>query len=431
MPLSTRGGTIPGGITPGQFATLFKLPPAEALDYLARRNVITETTNWKDVWQEEHLNQFTISRLTNADLLADIQGAITKSVGGDLSRRDWMRDVQQMLTDAGWWGEKEVLDEATGEMVKTVFDPARLRLIYDTNVNNAYSAGLWERIQRNKATSPYIRYITKRDERVRAQHAAWDNLTLGVDDTWWDTHYPPNGFRCRCRAMSMSQAEYDKRKAAGTINTVSPPETITRWVNKRTGEISDLPNGIDPGFAYNVGKARALQAAALQIAGDKAAALPAPIAKAMIGSLTGSDVFATWMQDPHGAWPLAVLPEADVALLGADARVAKMSVDTAVKQLREHPEITAEEYVSAQRVVDNPTAYAVQDNIDRSGVKTGTKSIIYVLDDQAANAGGYVLAVKATLSGRALWVTSYRRLSRDEALKDAEIARVIGGARRR
>lgn len=40
-------------------------------------------------------------------------------------------------------------------------------------------------------------------------------------------------------------------------------------------------------------------------------------------------------------------------------------------------------------------------------------------------AGGYVLVVKATRTGKALWVTSYRRLHEKEAVRDSEIRRLL------
>lgn len=256
MPL---GAGAPGqradGLSLAEFARLFALKPEAAVAYLKQRGKLTETFDWRDLWQDEHAQQFTVSRLARLDLLKAIQDGITQSVEGDLSRRDWTRDIKALLTKEGWWGEKEVLDPVTGKLVKTTFDPARLKLIYDTNTNMAYSAGLWERIERNKRTSPYIRYITKRDERVRITHRAWDNLALPVDHPFWNTHFPPNGWRCRCRAMSMSQAQYDDWKAKGRIKTEALPIVTRRWVDKRSGEIHQIPVGIDPGFNYNPGKA--------------------------------------------------------------------------------------------------------------------------------------------------------------------------------
>lgn len=69
---------------------------------------------------------------------------------------------------------------------------------------------------------------------------------------------PPNGYRCRCRAMSMSQAEFDRRKASGSIVTDAPPDDPQTFVNQRTGEVSEVPASVQPGFDYNPGIARAV-----------------------------------------------------------------------------------------------------------------------------------------------------------------------------
>ncbi len=245
--------------------------PEQALAWLVGRGQLTATFNWQDVWQDEHGQQFTISRLTRLDLLQFIYDTIVQSVEGDLSRTDWMRDVERALTDAGWWGTTSMTDPQTGDTAETTFNASRLRLIYDTNTRMAYSAGQWERIDTNKRTHPYVRYISKHDERVRASHLAWDGLVLPVDDDFWKTHWPPNGWRCRCRVVSLSKREYDRgywedRPGAETdvnapivrhaFNTVAPAVVTTEYVNPRTGEVQAVPVGIDPGFGYNAGQAR-------------------------------------------------------------------------------------------------------------------------------------------------------------------------------
>lgn len=265
-----------------EFAALRKLPPAEAVAYLGRRGQLTQTYSWKDLWEDEHAQQFTVSRLARLDLLEDIRGQITRSVGGDLSRKDFMRDSEKLLASAGWWGEKTVTDPATGKEVTTTFDPARLKLIYDTNTRMAYSAGLWERMERNKKTHPYVRYITQGDEKVRESHRAWANVTLPIGDPFWQTHYPPNGWRCRCRAVAVSRRDYESGVTPTGMAMVKKAPTIEmrEWLDKRTGEVKVVPVGIDPGFGYNVGAASLRAGSAQGLAAQKLATASPDLARA-------------------------------------------------------------------------------------------------------------------------------------------------------
>lgn len=259
-------------MTPAEFARAFALLPAEAIAYLQARQLLTTTFDWYALWQDEHAVQFTVSRLAQQDLLKTILDAITRSVEGDLTRRDWMRDIKRALMDAGWWGEKTIIGPDGNERT-TTFDPDRLALIYDTNTRVAYAAGQWERIQRAKFTHPYLRYITMGDERVRASHAALHNLVLPVDDPFWNYYYPPNGWRCRCRVIALTQRDYDRGMApdGSRLIKVAPVISMRDWIDRRTGEIRQVPIGIDPGFGYNPGQAAARAAALAELIRSKAA----------------------------------------------------------------------------------------------------------------------------------------------------------------
>jgi uncharacterized protein with gpF-like domain len=50
----------------------------------------------------------------------------------------------------------------------------------------------------------YLRYMTKRDARVRHEHAILDGAVKHVDDPFWDIYTPPNGWGCRCTLDKMS-----------------------------------------------------------------------------------------------------------------------------------------------------------------------------------------------------------------------------------
>nr|WP_295782223.1 phage minor head protein [Rhodoferax sp.] len=302
------------------FAALQKLTPTQAVDYLQKRDKVTNTYAWQDLWQQEHAQQFTVSRLARADLMQALQDQITKSVAGDLSRRDFMRDSQALLQKAGWWGTVEVLDPATGELVKTTFDAARLKLIFDTNTSMAQAAGQWERIQQTKRSHPYLRYITQHDDKVRPAHRAWDNVTLPVDDSFWLTHFPPCGWRCRCRVVSVSQREYDAgRTPTGGVMRKTAPEIATRdWHNPRTNETHSIPVGIDPGFGYNPGIASARAKAQRDLEKEKLGALSPELAtKAKAAGTTVPTIAKAKLDQPD--WKTLGLPDLRTITGSADA----------------------------------------------------------------------------------------------------------------
>lgn len=63
----------------------------------------------------------------------------------------------------------------------------------------------WQRIQRDKDLFPNLKYRTVGDERVRDEHAALNGTVKPVDDPFWSTHYPPNGWRCRCNVVQTAE----------------------------------------------------------------------------------------------------------------------------------------------------------------------------------------------------------------------------------
>lgn len=249
------------------------LTPKEAYDFFKAKKLVP-SFRWTDVWAAEHAAAGTIAGQMSEDVLALIYDHLGEAIkdGRDLA---WFQaEMIPRLIDAGWWGNVEVVDPATGEVRETKVNPSRLELIYEVNVRSAYAAGAWERAQRTKRTAPFLMYRTMRDERVRHSHAEWDGVTLPIDHPFWDQHYPPNGYRCRCIARSISEAGIQDLIDAGqTVKRDAPAESWTEY--ERNGERVKVPTGVDPGFDYNVGKARA--AAVDAAAARSRAKLPEPI----------------------------------------------------------------------------------------------------------------------------------------------------------
>jgi hypothetical protein len=130
----------------------------------------------------------------------------------------------------------------------------RSALIYDTNVRAAYAQGRYQQqfSPQMKKRRPYLQYrLGDVATRHRAEHEKWDRLILPADDPWWDTHYPPNGFGCKCRAFSLSERDLKRMGKSGPDET---PKTRYYEFEDRNGKMHKLPVGIDPGWDHNPGK---------------------------------------------------------------------------------------------------------------------------------------------------------------------------------
>lgn len=231
-----------------------RLEPREAIDYF-RAKGLKPGFAWQDVWQEEHARAFTVAKAMRRDILETIRTALDDAIANGLTLAQFRAQVTPLLQAQGWWGKQQMIDPATGQSrLVQLGSPRRLKIIYDMNMRMAQAAGRWQRIQRSKEALPYLRYTAVMDERTRPEHAEWHGTILHVDDPWWDTHYPPCGWNCRCTVLQIDAETIAEQ--GWEISDGPPPSGPPRaYENPRTGEVSEVPAGFDPGFVYNVGKA--------------------------------------------------------------------------------------------------------------------------------------------------------------------------------
>lgn len=214
------------------------VPDEKAIAFLRQKLNIT-TRNWDDFLKEIHAKAFTVAGATKLALLKDLRHAVTKAIENGESIGEFRKRFDHIVDDHGW--------SYKGKR------GWRTRVIYDNNLRSAHMAGRWDQIQQNKNQRPYLMYRTVGDGRVRAEHRGWDNTILPVDDPFWNTHYPPNGYGCRCDVRTVSERDLERK---GWTISDRPEIKTTPRKNSRTGEdYGDVPEGIDVGWNYNVGQA--------------------------------------------------------------------------------------------------------------------------------------------------------------------------------
>jgi len=302
-----------------------------------------------------------------ADLLTDFRGAVDKAITQGTTLETFREDFDSIVAKHGWsykggrnW---------------------RSEVIYSTNIRTAYAAGRWQQLTDPEQLQvlPYLTYKHGDSKVPRPMHLAWDGLTLPADDPWWQAHYPPNGWGCKCRVYGSSRGEYAAAEKKGL--TEAPPSPI----NPATGE----PAGIDTGWGYNVGKAG--QAKGYKVLADKFETLPNDLARKWLQAYVNEPAYERFISGKiKGDFPVAVMDETTQKAINAGAQTIWLSNATLAEHLTKHPEIGLQQYRMLPEIVDKGEIYK-QDGakviylrrdgkLYRASVKrTGDKSGNYVL----------------------------------------------------
>lgn len=325
---------------------LTALAPEEAVEAF-RRKGYELTFDWRDAQRDEHSRAFTVAKVASLDLLADIRAAVDAAISEGTTLREFARRLTPVLQERGWWGRQSMTDPLTGETREVQLgSPRRLRIIYDTNLRMAYAAGRWERIEEVAERRPWLRYVAVLDDRTRDQHRRWHDTVLRWDDPWWDQHAPPNGWNCRCTVQQLSDRDIARR---GLAPSDAPSAPARSWTNRRTGEVREVPGGVDPGFDYNVGRANMDHMRA--VATNRLDAAAPDMAREAVASLTRGPAFESFLRSPgagRAGFPIAT----GAQRLGATLPTVTLPPETA-RRLGER--MASGDWQRAQAVIDVAT----------------------------------------------------------------------------
>ncbi|TGY55158.1 phage head morphogenesis protein [Parabacteroides distasonis] len=116
-----------------------------------------------------------------------------------------------------------------------------LKTEYDFTVASSEMAARWEE-QRDDGGGRYLlQYRTVGDNKVRKEHRTLEGITLPSSDPFWDSYYPPNGWRCRCTVTKVRAAKYP---------ATDSKEAMTAGEKATEGKYAEM-------FRFNPGKQRA------------------------------------------------------------------------------------------------------------------------------------------------------------------------------
>ena len=185
----------------------FNNPPLDNIAFLMSKKPEL-SFDYDEIKFEAHQRAFTVAKLTQIDLLADIQTSLENAFVEGQSYQSWVKELKPTLQKHGWLGKVVVQNPSTKEQKEIFVGASRLKKIFYTNTRTAYQQSR-ARAQ-EQSSDEYLRYVAILDSRTRHTHAQMHGLILKKKDPFWEKNYPPNGWNCRCRVDSYSKDDLDE-----------------------------------------------------------------------------------------------------------------------------------------------------------------------------------------------------------------------------
>ncbi len=212
------------------------LPMAEAQQFW-RDKLPLSPGQFSRLSDEAKTRAFAVSGIAKGDELTTVFQAMQKAIDKGTTLEDFKRDCAAIFEKRGWVGKRAW----------------RIDNIFRTNIQTAYSVGRYRQMMEVADVRPFWQYSAVNDSRTRPTHRALHGKVFRFDHPFWDTWYPPNGFRCRCGVVTLSESELERDKL--TAETADPTGKLIEPIDPQTG--NKMPARLlmpDPGFSSNPGK---------------------------------------------------------------------------------------------------------------------------------------------------------------------------------
>lgn len=191
----------------------------EAVDYF-KQKINLPTKRWNDLEGAMHTRAFTVAGAMREDILCDFRNAVEKAIANG----ETLQDFRDRFYDiASKWRESDPsFDE---KMQKPKYGAWRSKVIYQTNILTSAAAAQERQARSMPDVFTHAKYVCMMMPTSREQHKAWNGTVLPLNDPWWETHSPPNGFGCLCEKEFISKYEMDAGLEKTTKAPTAPDDT--------------------------------------------------------------------------------------------------------------------------------------------------------------------------------------------------------------
>ena len=205
--------------------------PDAAIAFWQQRAKLTDAEA-RALGEEARRRAFYVTGLARHDLVQLVSDGLEEALKNGETLPEFKQRIMAAIQTQGWHDH-------------------RVENIFRTNLQTAYAAGRYKKMQAVKASRPYWQYLAVMDKRVRPTHAILHEKVYPANHEFWASNYPPNGFRCRCCVRTLSARQVEKEGL--TVEKEMPQAGV--WTDPKTNmEYFVHFPGADKGFRNNPGK---------------------------------------------------------------------------------------------------------------------------------------------------------------------------------
>jgi len=246
--------------------TLEPLPMEEARRFW-KDKVQVAPAAFRKLADEAKVKAFAVSGIAKGDELNTVFTAMERAIDDGISFDQFKRECGDIFERRGWTGKRAW----------------RVDNIFRTNIQTAYNVGRYKQLTEDRDVLPFWMYSAINDSRTRPTHLAMNGRVWPADHPVWNTWYPPNGYRCRCSVIALTERQVKNRGLQVQDKDIT--HRLIEPISPETGQKMPARQMLpDPGFATNPGKDYWGDLGAVMT--ERLAAYPAQLATAVLKELT-------------------------------------------------------------------------------------------------------------------------------------------------
>jgi SPP1 gp7 family putative phage head morphogenesis protein len=181
----------------------FDQKPEAAIEYFKKKKIVTRK-QFDKLADDARSGSFTVSGVYRKQVVE----AFKTAIGEALEEGTPQAEVLQTFRD--------IIKGSAGQQM---LGDWHLENVFRTNVQMAYGVGRRQSMEAVSDVLPYWTYHAVGDDRTRPTHQALSGICLKSDNSFWNSHYPPWAFACRCSVTADMDAPegYDPKSPSAGV----------------------------------------------------------------------------------------------------------------------------------------------------------------------------------------------------------------------